>query len=352
MGKKEGRGMDEEMGMRGVSDQEARTRAWRGWHGGPARCGGEEAWGKRTRDADVSRVPELRELIRQSTSPIAVPRRVHAVSRSRRVVDANWTQLGVQLLIQGVACHPKIPYSRGSQVHRTCPDGPGGSSNPTPSAVWCGGVSPDQTQFLGAIRATEVWVCPHSAHTGARRILIEMNRDSVQIVVEQVGVDVQRYRCGGVPERALDGLDVRAGADGEACSRVSEAVQGERRDPGLENRTPEPSLSRPVDPPEVAAIETRGEQLVVALIRACAVDRGGEGGWSADDDPVPDLHGVLSDLQPTPIRVDITDAKPRRLAPTQSAVGEHQDQGAEIASVMKQLDATIQAVVIPAITTA
>jgi hypothetical protein len=37
----------------------------------------------------------------------------------------------------------------------------------------------------------------------------------IEIVLEQVGVTIERHRCGRVAEHALHGLDVGAGTDGQ-----------------------------------------------------------------------------------------------------------------------------------------
>ena len=44
---------------------------------------------------------------------------------------------------------------------------------------------------------------------------MQSGRDGSEIVVEQVGVDVQCHCCAGVPEDLLDGLNVGAGRHGE-----------------------------------------------------------------------------------------------------------------------------------------
>src|SRR5271156_3364258 len=51
--------------------------------------------------------------------------------------------------------------------------------------------------------------CPHFAHNFTRASLIQRGRNRLQIVIEQVGVDVQRHRRRGVAEHLLHRLDVR-----------------------------------------------------------------------------------------------------------------------------------------------
>ena len=51
-------------------------------------------------------------------------------------------------------------------------------------------------------------------------------RDSVQIVVEQVGVPVEGARRRDVPEHPLDGLHVRPSIDAERDCRVPQLMRG------------------------------------------------------------------------------------------------------------------------------
>ena len=48
--------------------------------------------------------------------------------------------------------------------------------------------------------------------------------DSVEVVVEEVGVDVQGHRGGRVPQHPLHRLHVRSRADRERCRRVAKVV--------------------------------------------------------------------------------------------------------------------------------
>jgi hypothetical protein len=66
--------------------------------------------------------------------------------------------------------------------------------------------------------------CPHFAHKCGSEHLSEGGRNRVQIVVEQVGVGVERLLRGGVPEHPLQRFDVRPAGDVEARAGVPQLV--------------------------------------------------------------------------------------------------------------------------------
>ncbi len=202
--------------------------------------------------------------------------------------------------------------------------------------------------FWARLRTSEVGACPHFAHTCARQVLIEADRDGVQIVVEQVGVDVERHRCGGVAEHPLDCLHVGAGPDRKARGGVPEVVQRQRGDAGLKDRVPEPALSRPMDATEVASVEAGEQEVVLSLVSASASNCGGEGCRERDGsllvglrcpdvDSVTDLHCVLTDVEPSTRRVHILHAQAGGLAPSEAAVRQHEDEWPKVAGGDGQL---------------
>ena len=64
------------------------------------------------------------------------------------------------------------------------------------------------------------------AHWGTRfgRECVEALGNDVELVTEQAAVDIQSHRGGGVSEHPLHRLDVRPGAHGQACRRVTQFV--------------------------------------------------------------------------------------------------------------------------------
>ena len=64
----------------------------------------------------------------------------------------------------------------------------------------------------------------------ARGSVVETVRDSVEVVVEQPGIDVKGHGRRCMPEHALDGLDVGAGGYGERCGYVPKFVRRESFD--------------------------------------------------------------------------------------------------------------------------
>ena len=53
---------------------------------------------------------------------------------------------------------------------------------------------------------------------------VELVRNSIKIMGEQAGVDIQGHGCGRMPKHLLDSFDVRAGGHGEAGGGVPQLV--------------------------------------------------------------------------------------------------------------------------------
>lgn len=106
--------------------------------------------------------------------------------------------------------------------------------------------------------------------------MIETVRNSAQIVVEQVGVDLERHGRGRVPEYPLHGLHVRAGLDREARCGVPEVVRREAFEANSGRRTPESTLAR-FRAVHVRTAFTDEEQVERTLARADLLDH--QRGW-------------------------------------------------------------------------
>lgn len=70
-------------------------------------------------------------------------------------------------------------------------------------------------------------ICPHFAHILARQHLTHALRQLVQIIIEKVGVHVQRHGRALVPQLPLHGLHVRARSDHETRGRVPQVMDCE-----------------------------------------------------------------------------------------------------------------------------
>jgi hypothetical protein len=101
-------------------------------------------------------------------------------------------------------------------------------------------------------------------HTSGSRDLVQPVGYRVQVIVKQIGVQVQSHGCARVPEHPLNGLDVRAGADSEARRCVPELMRGETRLANGLGSTVEPS-SASVPVPHDGARDRREHQLVLRL---------------------------------------------------------------------------------------
>jgi len=80
--------------------------------------------------------------------------------------------------------------------------------------------------------------------------LIEHRRNRVQVLIEEICVDVQRDRRGGVTEQPLHDFDVRASRHRKARGRVPhlmgcQAAQPDRRRGRIEPADPEHLIAQP-----------------------------------------------------------------------------------------------------------
>src|SRR3954468_23715958 len=109
-------------------------------------------------------------------------------------------------------------------------------------------------------------------------------REGAEVVVEDLGVDVEGHRCGGVTEHPLDRLDVRAAGYQQARGGVPKVVRAEVLEPGGHGRRVEEP------PPEVARAQYRAAwRSQDEVVRALALTAAGQG----LDEDARDRHGAL-----------------------------------------------------------
>jgi hypothetical protein len=124
-------------------------------------------------------------------------------------------------------------------------------------------------QFKALLSGGLTESCPHFADTFTSAGLVEGGSHSFQIVIEQVGVDVQRHRYRSVPQHLLDRFDVRTGRDRKAGRSVTKVVWCGARDTGCADRFVEPPRPR-MRAFQVSAIVAGEQQIVAAPVLTLA----------------------------------------------------------------------------------